>query len=149
MTIYYVVAGCREGHWFTSALPIPLCFPPVWLELHMIPVLTLIQRLSQVGDLCKRLDYRTLSQFFEAIDRFMPHILTSSPRQRLGLPALPPNIRDVLALSLALSYEDVDSLWAKTGDLLWPNSDTPHDAIDGPELDDLLGRTAPQYGLGT
>ncbi|PIL28517.1 hypothetical protein GSI_08555 [Ganoderma sinense ZZ0214-1] len=78
----------------------------------------------------------------------MPHILTSSPRQREGIPALPGNIRNVLALSLGLSYEDVDALWAKTGDLLWPTSNTPQDNGVHHGLDAILSTTAPQFDLG-
>ena len=79
----------------------------------------------------------------------MPCILTSAPRRREGLPALPANIRDILAMSLALSYEHVDKLWSQTGDILMHEYDASKKITDPWQVDEVLSKIAPQFELGT
>ena len=114
----------------------------------MIPLPTLISRLSADEDLCQRLHYQTLSRFFDMVQRFLPRIVTTAPRRRQGFPALPANIRDVLALSLALCYEDVDKLWAHTGEFLMNKYETASQDGDAWHVDDILSKQALQFDLG-
>ena len=114
----------------------------------MIPLPTILLRLSKDEGLFEKLSYNSLGRFFEIIFRYMPRIVTTAPRRRKALPDLPHNVRDVIALSMALSCDEIDLLWAATGDLLLAQYE---DSQNGPEqstVDDSLGRTAPLFGLG-
>lgn len=79
----------------------------------------------------------------------MPRLVTSAPRRRQGLPKLAINVLDVLALNLHLSYEDVEKLWAATGDLLLEEYKAAEKFGKPLDLDDVLKRTAPQFALGS
>ena len=114
----------------------------------MIPFPLLLSRLLSDEELCRRLHFQTVSRFFDITNRLMPHILTSSPRRVVDLPALPGNIRDVLALSLALSYDDVEKLWTKTGDILLREYETSSHFGDQCLVDEVLSKNAPQFNLG-
>ena len=48
----------------------------------------------------------------------MPLILMSAPRATSGLPTLLFDIKDVLAMKLMLTIEDVNILWSALGDQL-------------------------------
>ena len=51
-------------------------------------------------------------------------------------------------MSLVLSYRDVDLLWVQTGDLLIQEYERAKVEDKQGELDAILGRIAPQFGLG-
>lgn len=114
----------------------------------MIPFPLLLSRLLSDEELCRHLDFQTISRFFEITNRLMPQILTSSPRREVSFPALPGNIRDVLALSLALSYDDVEKLWTQTADILLREYKTSTHVGDTWLVDEVLSRNAPQFDLG-
>ena len=115
----------------------------------MIPFPLLLSRLLSDEELCRRLHFETLSGFFKITTCLMPHILTSSPRRVTSVPSLPGNIRDVLALSLALSYDDVEKLWTKSADLLLQEYQDPSHVDEQSRVDEILSRNAPQFDLGT
>ena len=115
----------------------------------MLALSQIFFRLSKHEELFQRLSYATLERFFETILRYMPRLVTSAPRRRQGLPKLATNVLDVLALNLHLSYEDVEKLWAVTGDLLLEEYKATEKLGEPLGLDDALKRTAPQFALGT
>ena len=123
----------------------PLTVSP---HLLMIPFSTLVNRLTQDAQLYQQLHFQTLCRFFDVLKRFVPRILTSAPRCREGLPPLPANIRDVLAVSLELSYELVDKLWTQTGDMVVHQYQCSKVASKPWRVDDVLSQKTPQFGLG-
>ena len=79
---------------------------------------------------------------------FILIIRTTAPRCRQGLPDLDQNILDVVALNLALSYEEVHNLWRATGELLWKEFEMKANADEEVALEAGLAKTAPHFGLG-
>ena len=114
----------------------------------MIPLPTILLRLSKSEGLFAKLSFDSLGFFLETISWYMPRIVTTSPRRRNGLPDLAQNVRDVLALNMALSYDEVDALWMATGDLLLAHYEGSQNTTEQLTVDDSLGRTAPLFGLG-
>ena len=84
----------------------------------MIPLPTILSHLSKDEGLFEKLSYNSLGRFFKIIFQYMPRIVTTAPRRRKVLPDLPHNIQDMIALSMALSCNKINLLWAATGDLL-------------------------------
>ena len=123
----------------------PLTFSP---HLLMIPFSTLVNRLSQDAQLYQQLHFHTLCRFFEIVEHLMPRILTLEPRRCEGLPPLPANIRDVVAVSLELSYELVDKLWTQTGDMVVHQYQSSKIVSKPWRVDDVLSQKSPQFGLG-
>ena len=78
----------------------------------------------------------------------MPRILTSAPRRREGLPALPADIRDVVAVSLELSYELVEKLWMQTGDMVVHQYQSSNNDSKPWRVDEVLSEKTPHFGLG-
>lgn len=114
----------------------------------MIPLLTILSRLSRHEELFAKLTYEVLSQFFDIVLRYMPRIVTTAPRRRKGLPDLDRNILDVLALNLSLSYDKVNILWTATGELLWKQFEGTANADEQIAVEAGLVNTAPHFGLG-
>ena len=114
----------------------------------MIPFSTLVNRLSQDAQLYQQLHFHTLCRFFDILARFMPRILTLEPRRCEGLPPLPANIRDVVAVSLEVSYELVDKLCTQTGDMLVHQYQSSKIVSKPWRVDDVLSQKSPQFGLG-
>ena len=115
----------------------------------MIPLPTILSRLSVHEELFSKLNYKVLSRFFDIMFRYMPRIVTTAPRRRQGLPDLDQNILDVVALNLSLSYEEVHILWRATGDLLWKEFEMMANADEEVAVEAGLAKTAPHFGLGT
>lgn len=114
----------------------------------MIPLPFILSRLSSHEDLFAKLNYEVLNRFFDIMFRYMPRIVTTAPRRRKGLPDLDRNILDVLALNLALTYDEVHILWTATGELLWKQFETNADADEKVTVEAGLANTAPHFGLG-
>ena len=114
----------------------------------MIPLPFILSRLSSHEDLFAKLNYEVLNRFFDIMFRYMPWIVTTAPRRRKGLPDLDRNILDVLALNLALTYDEVRILWTATGELLWKQFETNADADEKVTVEAGLANTAPHFGLG-
>ena len=106
-------------------------------------------RLVQHESLFEKLNYETLDGFLKIMSRYMPKVVTSAPRRTRGVPPLSGTVRDLLALTLELSYEDVDKLWVITGDLLVKQYETVEKIGKPTALDDKLKTSGPQFGLGT
>ena len=114
----------------------------------MIPLPTILSRLSVHEELFSKLNYELLSRFFDIMFRYMPRIVTTAPRRRQGLPDLDQNILDVVALNLGLSYEEVHKLWGATGELLWKEFEMKANADEQVAVEASLAKTAPHFGLG-
>ena len=114
----------------------------------MIPLPTILLRLSKDEGLFEKLSYNSLGHFFEIIFWYMPWIITTAPHHQQGLPDLAHNIRDVITLSMSLSCDKINLLWAVTGDLLLAQYEDSQNGPKQPTVDDSLGRTAPLFGLG-
>ena len=81
----------------------------------MITISEIARALSHYTGLYDTLSYQQLATFFDIISRFMPLILTSAPRATRGLPALLPDMEDVLTMKLRLTVEHVNILWSALG----------------------------------
>ena len=115
----------------------------------MIPLPIILSRLSSHEDLFAKLNYEVLNRFFDIMFRYMPWIVTTAPRRRKGLPDLDRNILDILALNLALTYDEVRILWMATGELLWKQFEMNADADEKVTVEAGLANTAPHFGLGS
>ena len=78
----------------------------------MITLLEIVQALTPYPNVYMTLTYEQLSVFFDITLRFMPLIMTSSPRATRGLPALLSDMEDVLSMKLRLPIEDINILWS-------------------------------------
>ncbi|PIL25547.1 hypothetical protein GSI_12385 [Ganoderma sinense ZZ0214-1] len=114
----------------------------------MLALSTILVRLAKHEDLLEKLSYQTLDHFFKTMFRYMPRVVTTAPRRTRGVPPIDAALRNLLALTLQLSYEDVDKLWGITGDLLVKEFEALHKLGKPPGLDDRLNKVAPQFGLG-
>ena len=114
----------------------------------MITILEIAQALSHYTGLYDTLSYQQLTTFFDIISHFMPLILTSAPRATRGLPALLPDMEDVLAMKLRLTVEHVNILWSALGSRLVLDFMTRGLSSHKLDVNRELSLTGPSFHLG-
>lgn len=112
----------------------------------MITLLEIVQALTPYPNVYMTLTYEQLSVFFDITLRFMPLIMTSSPRATRGLPALLSDMEDVLSMKLRLPIEDINILWSALGDRLV--NEFTSGLLPKVDIDRELSVTGPSYHLG-
>ncbi len=119
------------------------------VDTQMLLLTELICKLADVPQLCGRLLYRHLVDFFSLVQRLAPFITLSTPRRTIGLPVLPAQLRDTLSNALGLHHEDVHQLWTTLGDVaLNASENTTQLPSSGQTIDTLLGSLSTQHHVG-
>ncbi len=111
----------------------------------MVLLADVVHRILQHEELYSHVTFRQLAAFLEIISRLLPLLDLVSPRRRVTLPSLPPNVAHVLSMGTDLPPSRISELWIALGPTLLEGVDM---TVSQADVDFTLSTIGPSQRLG-